>query len=97
MTYEYSAKPKVKVSPDAYFMLSVSMGQIKFKIPCRGYNLGSWLKFQASMKADCDYTESSEDDHKMFWYPEIYGPVIAAPAKNSRNENFIGAFRSSRK
>lgn len=82
----YSTAPKTKVSPDAYFMLSVSMGKIKFKIPCRGYNLGSWLKFQESMKADCEYTECALSDHQLFWYPEIYGPVFAAPKKNSRKK-----------
>lgn len=42
--------PENKVARDAFYILTVeNVGGFKFKVPARGYNLKSWIDFQASL------------------------------------------------
>ena len=56
----------VKVNRDAYFLITVVWKDgMTHKIPCRGYNLKSWLDFQKSIEyiEKYSYAETTQKIH----------------------------------
>jgi hypothetical protein len=49
-----------RINRDAYYVIHVTMPSgFEFKIPARGYNLKSWLNFEAKLEAECYFEETS--------------------------------------
>jgi hypothetical protein len=62
-----AAKP-LKFSSNSYFMVITTMGSGKqFRIPCRGYNLRSWLDFEASLKLPHFYVEVPKEEYDGYY------------------------------
>jgi len=64
MTYTIENKSGTKVNRDAYFIITVTMTKVPFKIFCRGYDLSSWIKFQDSVNAKYTYEETTKEAYE---------------------------------
>ena len=61
-----ATSPKVK--SNSYFMVIATMGTgKKFKIPCRGYNLYSWLDFEKSLGLPHFHVEVPKDEYDGYY------------------------------
>ena len=64
-----------KVSRDAYFAIDVVWeGGFKHTVPCRGYNLGSQIKFQESLQYIKKFT--IKEITKIKYEKMVYGSTL---------------------
>lgn len=77
-----------RIKRDAYYVIHTTMPSgFEFKIPARGYNLKSWLDFEARLECQCYFEETSKAvyDHLVLGDPskplfEEEAPPKAVPA-----------------
>lgn len=61
-------KTLIKANRDSYYMIIATMPSGKvFKIPCRGYNLRSWLDFEESLKLPHFYVEVPQEEYAGYY------------------------------
>jgi len=49
------------ITRDGYYVIHTKMPSgFEFKIPARGYNLKSWLDFEARLECECYYEQTSQ-------------------------------------
>jgi hypothetical protein len=75
-----------KVKSNSYFMVIATMGSGKqFKIPCRGYNLKSWMDFEESLKLPHFAVEVPKDEYDgYFALTESEESVTIKPKKTRK-------------
>jgi len=53
-----------KFNRDSYYVLTVTMTKVSFKIFCRGYDIKSWKAFQESVNAKYEWEETTREAYE---------------------------------
>jgi len=53
-----------KFNRDSYYVLTVTMTKVSFKIFCRGYDIKSWMAFQESVNAKYEWEETTREAYE---------------------------------
>ena len=53
-----------KFNRDSYYVLTVTMTKVSFKIFCRGYDIKSWMAFQDSVNAHYVWEETTREAYE---------------------------------
>ena len=53
-----------KFNRDSYYVLTVTMTKVSFKIFCRGYDIKSWMAFQDSVNAKYEWEETTREAYE---------------------------------
>jgi len=86
-------KQEPKVDRDAYFIMTAKMSDgFSYEIPCRGYNLNSWKKFEESLNNTYEIKEVNRAEYEIKLYGqelkddgEKYEPTTSS-AKSTGNK-----------
>ena len=90
-----------KFNRDSYYVLTVTMTKVSFKIFCRGYDIKSWMAFQESVNAKYVWEETTREayeEHCLQPLENIEGttkvPTKSGPEKKSRSKKTEMPFSS---
>ena len=56
-----------KFNRDSYYVLTVTMTKVSFKIFCRGYDIKSWMAFQESVGAEYVWEETTREAYEDYY------------------------------
>ena len=82
-----------KFNRDSYYVLTVTMTKVSFKIFCRGYDIKSWMAFQESVGAEYVWEETTREAYEDYYCQPLdvpldddEGSTKAPPEKKSRKK-----------
>jgi len=64
-----------KFNRDSYYVLTVTMTKVSFKIFCRGYDIKSWMAFQESVGAEYVWEETTREAYEDYYCQPLDVPL----------------------